>query len=48
MTCAPGNHPSSLGERLRGARRQQLVGRTGEVEVFRSALLAPADPVRTR
>lgn len=33
-----------LGERLRELRRRMFVGRAGEIELFRSALLAPEDP----
>lgn len=33
-----------LGERLRETRRRTFVGRVGEIELFRSALLAPGGP----
>ncbi|MDN5853552.1 MAG: ATP-binding protein, partial [Actinomycetia bacterium] len=36
----------SLGQRLRGARRQRFVGRTGEMELFRSTLTGADEPLR--
>jgi hypothetical protein len=43
ISVTPTKTPS-IGERLREMRRRMLVGRSGEIELFRSALLAPDGP----